>query len=342
MTESGYVFIRSVAAPSAQARHRQVSTDGRTLSDRTKAAGAGTWFTPSISISKNLLNTGFWKNIPNPYKSEKKETVKLPSGWENSEIWKQDQISIQQWLEIKYAHPPGFFSSEKPDIFDRRGKTSTYLQGFRYELKDGITVLDLSRERDHLMYLLGLQSDKIANSLKDVNPAIHTHYIAEVNEDEKSKSAKVDKLAKAFAYLHKLSSDYPETVYRKFAIIMDVSKTSTLPTATYKTKLYDYLTERLASDTNANKFIETYELHEGSKDQKQRLDAVYFLKEMLNNHIVHNDKGRYTWVNAPNLEVKDLGVSQEKVIEWLLLPSSAEWRSQMADEFKNKTGLVIT
>jgi hypothetical protein len=341
MLESGYVFIKSVASPSAQGRNRQVTSDGRTISDRTKAARAATWFTPSVSVSKNQLNTGFWKTIVNPYKSEKKESVKLPAAWETSDIWKQDQITIQQWLEIKYDHPAGFYSSEKPDIFDRRGKTATYLQGFRYELSDGITVLDLSKERDHIMYLLALQSDKIASSIKDVNPAVHSHYIAEVNEDERGKNIRVNKLTKAFSYLHKLSSDHPESIYKKFAVLTDITKTSTLPAETYKSKLYDYLVEKINSDSNADKFINVYETYHGSKDQKARLDTVFFLKEMTNNYVISMDKGKYTWVNAPNLDVKDLGVSEAKVVDWLMLPTSADWRTALAEEYKTKTGLII-
>jgi hypothetical protein len=328
-TKEGYAFIKSVVTPSAQGRHRQLRRDGAII-ERTKARGAGTYFNPSVSVKHNKLNTGFWNTIKNPYKNSK--TLRPDFEY----IASKEEITIQDWLEVKYDRPKGFFTSEKPDIFNRKGKEATFLQAFLYKLEDGVTVLDLDKERDHLMYLLALVSNKIANSVLEVNPLVHSHYIMEVNEGESDKARNFAKIEEAIATLYKLKNEYPEEMLKRISTVLGITK-GVVTMESIKNRVGDYL---LNKDTNQKenieKFLSITSMVTGSKDKKELFNYMYFAKEFINYNIISYERGRYIWDSAPSDELKNLGFSNEDVVQ--VLSTNKEVFKLLLNSLEIKTG----
>lgn len=333
-----FVFVKSVPRVSAQGRHLHTTREGRIM-EKTKAKGAATYFTPSVSVKHNQLNTGFWRKIKNPYKTDKPSTIKLPAGWDNSDVWKKDEITIQEYLEIKYGHPPGFLTSEKPNMFDRRGQKATYMQSFIYPLKDGVNILDQDNMRDEIAYICFLQSNKIANSKEEANPIIHSHYISEVNENTQEKARKAERLEAAMAKLYELKTKYDSDSVVKFAIVLGVTKGGISPEAV-KVKLSDFINNTTKSEENIDKFNEIYTMFTGNKNDKYRFDTYHLLNRLVDAKIVYAERGKYTWPNAPSPSLQTIGLSEEHTIEWLMEKESQEWRNRLTEELKAKTGTI--
>lgn len=329
-TKEGFAFIKSVITPSAQGRHRQLRRDGAII-ERTKAKGAGTYFNPSVSVKHNKLNTGFWNLIKNPYKSSKS----LPEEFKH--LFDKDEITIQDWLEVKYSRPKGFYTSEKPDIFNRKGATATYLQAFIYKLEDGVTVLDLDKERDHIMYLLALASNKIANSAMDVNPITHTHYIMEVNEGEADKSRTYALIEEAVSALYKLKMEHPEEVIKRMAVTLGVVK-GVVTMETIKNRMSDYiLNKETRQKENIDNFIAYYKLATGSKDKRELFNYNYIARELINYGIIYFVKAQYVWENSPTEEMRNVGYTVDNVVQFIT--TNKEAHRLLVEQLENKTGL---
>lgn len=334
-------IIRSVFRPSAQGRHKRTLHNGQ-LAEQNRAIGAAVHFSPSLSISRRQLNTGFWETVENPYKAKSYEQSELPTIWKDREIWKREKITIQEYLEIKYGKDPGFFTSQPADLWGQRKSTKpTYLQGFRYPLQDGATVLNLDTERDEIMYLLALKSPKIANSAADVNTLKHTHYISKVNEGEMAKAKKTEMYEDAIYRLHKIKNEYDSETVKRFAINLNLVKDDDVAPRSLKNKLSDYLNDKQYKEENIKTFFDLYDMFEGNENEKYKFETMYLVKTLVNKRIISQGKGSYTWGNAPDQSVQKLGISEASVIEFLMDPEANEWREKLCEELKSKTGIVL-
>lgn len=334
-------FIKSVFRPSAQERHKITLKNGE-IAKINRAPDAAFHFAFSRSLSKGLLNTGFWERIDNPYKAKSFDESGLSPDWKDSEIWLRNQITIQEYLEIKYNQKPGTLTSQLADLWGQRLSTKpTYIQAFRYPLKDGVTILDLDNMKDEIMYLGALKSSKIANSANEVNPIKHSHYISQVNESEIEQAKKTEVYEEAVARLYKVKNEYDGETVKRFAVVLDIVKKDDVSIRSLKNKLSDYINDKQYRSDNIQNFFKYYDLFTGNKNEKAKFETIYLLKTLVNNHVLNVSKGTYYWGNAPEQSVQKLGLSEAAVIEFLLDKDKAEWRKMLCDELKSKTGIIL-
>lgn len=334
-------FIKSVFRPSAQERHKITLKNGE-IAKINRAPDAAFHFAFSRSLSKGLLNTGFWERIDNPYKAKSFEESGLSSDWKDSEIWLRNQITIQEYLEIKYNQKPGFLTSELADLWGQRKSTKpTYIQAFRYPLKDGVTILDLDKMEDEIMYIGALRTSKIANSAREANPVKHSHYISQVNESEVEQAKKTEVYEEAVARLYKIKNEFDSETVKQFAVVLDIVKKDDVSVRSLKNKLSDYINDKQYGRENIQTFFKYYDLFTGNKTEKARFEATYVLKTLVNNHIISVNKGTYSWGNAPEQSVQKLGLSEAAVVEFLLDKDKSEWRKMLCEELKSKTGIIL-
>lgn len=342
--DSNTVYIYAVPRESAQKRHQYTHWNGKKL-NKTKAASAYTSFSPSVSSSKGMLNTGFWELEVNPYYSESEEAAMelgLPNAWIDKGVYKRKKITRQEYLEIKHHREPGFYTSisPKPVTLGReKGFKPTFLQSFIYMLNDGLTVLDLDDPRDEIMYYLAIQSPKIANSFEEIG-AFTDFYIAKVNESEERKATKRRQSRKATAALVDLIDTKGINVARKVAVVLKLIK-GVVSNEALENTLDDFINqaEDRKKSQNIQKFMDVYELL-GSKAGKERLDAMFILQNALNERIITQSRGRHTWHLAPSEELQLLGNTKDEAINHILDPEFKKYKQQIVEQIQQKQASI--
>ena len=333
--------IKPVVRESAQGRH--LNRDKRTGKplNQNRARTAAYHFSINVSTSRGLLNTGFWELIENPYKTKTAEESNLASIWVEKGIWSKSRISIQEYLEIKYGLEPGFLTSAKPNIKQRKGAKQTYLQAFTYPLGNQATVLDLDKLNDEIMYLASLRAKKIANSAREANPLIHSHYISKVNEGEIERAKKTEKYEAAVAKLYDLKNNYDGETVKKFAVVLDLIKDVDMAVNAVKNRLTDFVNDKKYKYENIAEFNSVYELLTGNKNDKYRFETIYLLRTLVAQRIFTVYKGKHQWGNAPEQSLQTVALSEDSAITWLMDPDSKDWRKMLTDELKSKTGISL-
>lgn len=326
------VFINVVPKASAQKRHEYTHWSGRKM-NVTKAKGAGTGFRASVSVRKNALNTGFDKIVDNPWYRESAEEVELPSEWTGSNIWNKKKITLQNYLELKHNQPKGFYTSVKSPMFPPADYKYTFMQQFQYHLKDGMTILNLNDPKDEIMYYLALASSKIANSKNEITMTTD-FFISHVNESEEEKATKNRLIRKANAKLTDIIDGKSPEVARKVAVILGLIRGS-VSFEKVENSLYNFINGKDEQVININKFNDVVELLD-TKVGKERFEALYLLKELVNYRIVTDTREKYTWIQAPSESLRTIGKSQDSTINWLLDPDSTEWREMMEEQLEAK------
>lgn len=326
------VFINAVPRTSVQKRHEYTHWNGRKMNVN-KAKGAGTTFSISVSAAKKELNTGFDKMVDNQWYFEKEKEVELPSAWTGSQIWKKKRITLQNFLELKHNKPKGFYTSIAPPAFPPVKYEYTYLQLFKYFLKDGMTILHLDDPKDELMYYCALASNKIANSKKEIG-MMSEFYISHINESEEEKASRNRKIRKANAKLTEILDEKSPEVGRKVATILKLIRGTVSP-ETVENKLYEYINSKDEQISNINNFNNVVELL-STKIGLERFEMTYLLQELVNYRIMTNVREKYVWVQAPSEALQVIGKSTESTINWLLDPDSQEWVELMEGQLEAK------
>lgn len=285
----------------------------------------------SVSQHKpKQLNTGFHKMTTNPW-AEKIDTI--------SSVYKhlegKEKISYQDYFEVRLGLEPGTLTSVPKPIFDKK-VALPWIQKWYRDFKD-VTVLDLDDPEDEMTHhlLLHTSPDKCANSFDEITP--HSRmYISLVHEDEEKQVRRNEKIEEGIANLVDLKRTYSSDEMYKVAVVLNLAKGSVNDTMV-KNSLSTFITEKSKSQIdNIADFNEVYELFTGDVKQKEEFEAKYLLKELINNRIVSDYRGKYTWASKKNTNLELIGRSEAEALNFLLDIDNRGYREELVEELKAK------
>jgi hypothetical protein len=250
-----------------------------------------------------------------------------------------NKILLQEYLEKKWNKPPGFFSNQAASR-NYRGDGSDlgyYYQTF-WELRDGATVLDLSKMDDEIGYYVMLASSKVANSEREWREhkwPKATHYIALENESEEIKYARTQLKSRAFAILH--SPEVGLSYKQKMLAILNITTTKVPYT---EMQVHNMLSEYIESSTytpnsNIEKLINLTNLLK-TKDGREKFEAMFILKQAMDRRIVHEKKDTYTYFRT-NGNTVVIGERYSEAIDFITNPKKITDVEEMLEQIKQKS-----
>lgn len=329
------VFVKMVPHPSAQKKkHFIKDPKGRKDINMTKAQGKNGMgiFRFVVSQTRNgLLNTNLDKKIDNPWKDKPNE---LPSNWRTSGLETKEVISKQEYFEVKLNQKPGELTSIPKKIFDK-DSSMPYLQKLYKDFED-TTLLDLDEPKDELIYwlLLASHADKCANSWEE-RSNFSRLYISKVNEDEVRVAKKLEIVENAISDLVTLKNDYSESDIIKIAVVLKLIKGET-SISKVKNTLSEHISKQSSNQLeNIEAFNELFKSLNNAKD-REMFEAKYLLQACINNRIISDYKGKYTWNSKKGTSLETLGKSYKEAVQTILDIDWRNYREELADELKTK------
>jgi len=241
-------------------------------------------------------------------------------------------------LELKWNLEKGYLTNrpwKKGDSI--REEDMTYFQRKSWKLNDGSTMLDLGNFDDEMFYYMALDSKFIANSEKEWRghkwPKA-THYIAIENEADEIKYRKSRVKTKAFAMLE--SDDLTPSMKEKFCAILGlISSNSKVTEEQTHNLLFDWIEQSdYRPGSNIDKLTELTTLLETATGRED-IEARYTLKRAIDNRVVFEKQGGYTWNKATGAIV--LGDTYAEAIEFFLNPKKQALVEELEEEIKAKT-----
>lgn len=331
------VFIKMVPQKSAQNK-RAFVTNRRGKKDNVKESSAvkahgkngSAIFRFCVGQKKGgQLNTGFEKTMENPFKGKASE--KLPSIWQNKNIETRDEITRQEYFEIKLGLEPGTLTSTSNKIFDK--KPLPWIQNWWKDFQE-LTILDLDKPEDELTYWLLKQAhpDKCANSWEERTPFSRL-YISQFNEDDLKVAKRQEKLETTIVNLADLKNNHSEADIRKVAVILNLIR-GEVSIEKVKNTLSDFIMQKTSKqDDNIIAFNKLYNEMQDAKG-REIFEAKYLLQECINNRIVSDYKGKYIWSSKKGEAVELLGKSYQEVINTFLDIDWRHYREELEEELK--------
>lgn len=246
-------------------------------------------------------------------------------------------LTLQDKYEMQFNKPKGFLNNKVTSFLEPiDDKDASYFDNLRIKLNDGATVLDLDDFDDLMKYHVILESKYVANSMKERLEhkwAHATHYIALENEDADMKYQKNQVRSKAFAKLH--DADMTDLVKRKVASILDLVSTKTnITIQAVDNVLFEYIN---ASDfnpsSNIDKFNEVFDLIKTPRG-KEEFEARFLLKDLIDNRLVYEKQGSYTWIR-PKGSIT-IGDRYSEAVDFLMNPKKDSLLLEMKEELKAK------
>lgn len=203
----------------------------------------------------------------------------------------QERAKLQYILEYKHNKPFDFYSNQMPSKVERTSKFPA-LAGpdYRFNLRDGDTVLTLSTERDEMCYYCCKAHNLIANSFGEMTDR-HAFYIAQEEEESSTKIRKVIEKDKAIASLYEMHRS-------KTDILIPMAKAMNIPgrpTTSEKAylELKEYIQKPKTTD-RAKHFNNLYEMY-NNKSRKAEFQARVTLNDAMHFGIVTLRGSSYTW-----------------------------------------------
>ena len=248
---------------------------------------------------------------------------------------KGQPMLLQTYLEKKWNKPPGYFSNEAaPKNYKGDGSDLGYYYQTTWAMQDGTTVLDMTKMKDEIGYYVMLASSRVANSEKEWRehkwPKAQW-YIAHENESNELKYNKKQTIAKAYTFIN--SSEFTESLKRKAVSILElVSSKPVLTTEQVFNTLCDYIDAGNAS--NLEKLLNISVLLK-TKDGKEKFEAMWILKQALDNYVVWEKQGTYTW-KKPNGEPLVIGERYAEAIDFIVNPKKSAEVEEIQAQIKAK------
>lgn len=246
-------------------------------------------------------------------------------------------IMLQETLEIKWGKPKGYFTNAAPHKeAHKRPEDLTYFQTESWSLNDGCTVFDLATEKGEIGYYVLLASHLVANSEREWRehkwPRAQ-YFIALENESDELRYKKNEIKSKAFAKLH--DNDLTEIVKRKIVSLLDLASVKSNLTAEQTNNLlYDYIDKSTyVAGSNIDKFNELTGLLDTPHGREQ-FEARYLLKQALDNRIIYERQGTYTWVRPSG--TISIGERLSEAIDFILNPKKSVEVEELIEQIKAK------
>lgn len=241
-------------------------------------------------------------------------------------------------MEQKWNKPKGYFTNRALMKGDNvKDEDRTYFQRMKWSLQDGSTTFDLDTMDGEMGYYVCLGSSRVANSEKEWRSHLWPNaqwYIALENESDAIKYQRNEIKSKAFAALH--SQDLTNTYKRKFVSLLEISSTrSNLSVEQVNNLLYDYIDKStFTPGSNIDKFNELFNLL-STPHGRDELEARYMLKEALDNRIIYEKQGTYTWVRSTGQ--LSIGERYSEAVDFLLNPKKAAEVEELQEMIKAKS-----
>lgn len=329
MLATGKVYVYKIAKPTASKITEIINGKNQRRLNQTKVDGKiKERFQPPLSAQTRMLATGLNKEIDNPLKGEQ---ISIP---EFQFLASQDKILLQNLIEYKHGLPKGTLHNTPADVNNKKHlENPSFFQTFVFSLNDGLTVLDLSRLNDLLMYYIMLDWKKFANSKNEYEAGkfpYADYYLAEKDEGEQEKYTKRQYKDQAKSHLSMGVVNTPD-LQRKFVKLL---LTSTSKGRITDIQAYNLLSEAIDGNerykdgedfiTKFNKLVKM----QGDALGKARFNALSLLQEGINCYAINDKQATYTWL------AKDIiiGTSKEKAIDWILDVNKTELVEELREE----------
>lgn len=249
-----------------------------------------------------------------------------------------DNKTLQEWAEEKWGLDKGTLTNRPVGKGSKpRQEDMTYFQTKRWKFNEGTTVLDLDNLDDFCFYHVCLESKYVANSEKEWKEhkwPKAKYYVAHQNESEELKYKRNFKKSKANGAL--ASDDLTLSWKRKFCVIFGLVNARVELT---EEQAHNLLFELIDQDkfvlgvSQVDRFLDYYEMMK-NETTKEKLEADYLLKTLVDYNIVLEKLGTYTWASKG----KEIGYSESEAVEFLVNPKKQGQRDELEKELKLKKG----
>lgn len=246
-------------------------------------------------------------------------------------------LTLQHKLEQKWNLPKDYLHNRPRTRDDvRLGNAPSYYQKKRWVFNDGATIFDLTNMDDELGYYVCLASKFVANSEKELKShkwPYAEYYIAVEHEADEIKYKKSERKSKAFAGLH--DSNMTNTWKRKLVYILDIANSRTSITDEQAhNSLFDYIDATdFNQGSNIDKFDEVVELLK-TKTGREELEARLLLKRAIDNRVVYEKQGSYTWIRPEGTLI--IGDKYSEAIDFILNPKKNTFVEELESQVKAK------
>jgi hypothetical protein len=289
-----------------------------------------------ISRKTGNVNTGaLLEEIENPYSD-------LPSyatpDWERY-LKGKDNVLRQYVLEYKHGRNPGFYTNQIPRSSQITKDDPSKIPFFQtgeamWQINDGVTVLDLDKPKDEILYYLIPALPQIANSFSErTNTSIY--YLAGEAEEQERKASKSRRFDSAIAKLVEVEELQDDTI-KKFMKIL-VPKYHNADRSQAYTELSTFIRK---SDTNLREFNNVFKLWKdhGTRD---KFNVRALLTDYKQARVIVRSNNEYSWLPPRDSET---GVQPDKVtwsreseiIDFLLDPKFEPEQSEMQKQYEFK------
>lgn len=247
------------------------------------------------------------------------------------------KLMLQHKLEQKWNLPEGYLTNRPRTSEDvRQGNPPTYYQKKRWTFNDGATILDLDNMDEELGYYVCLASKYVANSEKDLRAHVWPYaeyYIAVEHEADEFKYKKNERKSKAFAALH--NANMTDAWKKKFVYILDIANArTTLTDQQAHNSLYDFIDgTTFVQGSNIDKFEELVNLL-STKPGREELEARLLLKKAVDNRILYEKQGSYTWIRPEGKLI--IGDKYSEAIDFILNPKKQTFVEELEKQVKAK------
>ena len=328
-TNISVMFVNPVKRVSAQGRHKQVysyiNSAGQLIPvkgmDKTKEFGVELQLSFPYDEFNRKLITSLEGLVFNPLKGEDPKAVlsryNLGPSWNSiiETLVTSDKIKEQHlyeiWAGVDYDT---YTSNVKYSLFNKPFGLKdypepTFLQTFYVTLYPKPNRFTDETPRGRLAMKLLKLHRKVANSLNEVNTAIHDYYISEENESEKIQNQKDKIIDEAVYNLFKLKREYNRYQIYKVASILTTNYGQPIINGTVSDEVIERELNKYIKDSkehqfdNIDKFMNLINLSE-TVEGSEKIHIMYFIQQALNNNVIAIRDGYYVWhsqVSVPNM-----------------------------------------
>ena len=325
---NNHFVIKSAPRVSVQGRHKAKDESGALLG-QSKSAGAIFTFAILPNVKTGKLSIDLEQKIDNPWYAKNAKDANLPSNWRNSKVYEKPKISTQEYLELKFDKPEGFLDTSIIDLKEERPKI-TYLQAFRYFLREGENLVDLDTLEGQILFYAAKKSRFIAptqDQLIDYPDA--EFYITSVNESQERKLINQRETRKAMSLLENfLRSSSSETILQMCFVLRLVSNINELNLTSAELILDQYLQDENSRRENLEQFEKFYNL--ATVPAKRNIfDAHVLLRTLVQHNILRENRGKVIWPAKRNTSLEEIGKTEEQAIQFLLDKDSQQYVAEL-------------
>lgn len=337
------IYLLPVPRPSAQGRNKQVYSvydmtgqlKSSKVMQKSREIGTKEVLKFDYNPETDSYNTGLDELVPNPYFKNDKLIVEKNKYFREQakDIATQEKIDLQTIFEIEDNKPIDFYTSRrKAELIFRSifsmNKTDidpsvfSFVENLKVELDpNGFNKFTDNTVMGRLKIQLLKNSCRVAPSLAEANPNIHSFYIAEENESYREKLAKEDKVDDAIFKLRTLYNTRTKVELGRFAgLLLDRNNEPIVRGEINEDKIKLEL-GRYIKDSGKNqeeyidRFNKLYTLVTGNnRESAIKFHIMYLVRQAMNIGVIGIRDNKYTWFSQSEQAVNQLGSEFDTVV----------------------------